>query len=91
MKVQSPLGTSSKVTEQEEAEQMGDTNSQVCMTIPSIAPCPVMLVASSPGERAMNGLILGWSDKIYCRVHLCTYETMCLNREKLTPGEEERK
>lgn len=33
MKVQSPLGTSSKVTEQKEAEQMGDTNSQVCMSI----------------------------------------------------------
>jgi len=33
MKVSSPLGTSSKVTEQE-AEQRRDASSQACMTIP---------------------------------------------------------
>jgi hypothetical protein len=51
--------------------------------------CPVVLVTANLiwGERGMNGHILGWGDEIYCRV--CTHEKMCLNREKLTPGEEE--
>lgn len=38
----------------------------------------------------MNGFIIsGWGDEIYCRIHLCTYEKTCLNREKMTPEEEE--